>query len=85
MKSTIIPSPRVLKCLYVPSEPMPALPSVPFTNNLDYQNSELAAISATASMTGMASQLQFHLGATMNRGLTETQMKDFIPCVQAGT
>ena len=45
---------------------------------LDYQSRELATISALASMTGTAGQLQFHLGAAMNTGLTETQMKDFI-------
>jgi alkylhydroperoxidase/carboxymuconolactone decarboxylase family protein YurZ len=83
MKNTIIPLPRMLKCLYVASKPMPPLPSVPFTNNLDYQNRKLATISATASMTGTASRLQFHLVATMNTGLTETQMKDFIS-VRAG-
>jgi 4-carboxymuconolactone decarboxylase len=45
---------------------------------LDYQSRELATISALASMTGTAGQLQFHLGAAMNTGLTEAQMKDFI-------
>jgi len=45
---------------------------------LDYQSRELATISALASMTGTAGQLQFHLGAAMNVGLTETQIKDFI-------
>ncbi len=45
---------------------------------LDYQGRELATISALASMTGTAGQLRFHLGAAMNTGLTETQMKDFI-------
>jgi 4-carboxymuconolactone decarboxylase len=47
-------------------------------DNLDYQNRELATIAALASMTGTAGQLQFHLGAAMNTGLTEAQMKDFI-------
>ena len=45
---------------------------------LDYQGRELTTISALASMTGTSGQLQFHLGAGMNMGLTETQMKDFI-------
>ncbi len=45
---------------------------------LDYQSRELTTISALASMTGTAGQLRFHLGAAMNTGLTETQMKDFI-------
>ena len=34
-------------------------------------------------MTGTAGQLQFHLGAAMNTGLTETQMKDFISVLKA--
>jgi alkylhydroperoxidase/carboxymuconolactone decarboxylase family protein YurZ len=52
-------------------------------DNLDYQSRELATISALASMTGTASQLRFHLGAAMNTGLTETQMKDFISVLKA--
>ena len=50
---------------------------------LDYQSRELATISALASMTGTAGQLQFHLGAAMNVGLTETQIKDFISVLKA--
>jgi alkylhydroperoxidase/carboxymuconolactone decarboxylase family protein YurZ len=34
-------------------------------------------------MTGTAGQLQFHLGAAMNVGLTETQMKGFISVLKA--
>ncbi len=45
---------------------------------LDYQTRELATISALAGMTGTAGQLRFHLGAAMDTGLTEAQMKDFI-------
>ena len=45
---------------------------------LDYQSRELATSSALASMTGTSGQLQFHLGAAMNTGLTEAQLKDFI-------
>jgi 4-carboxymuconolactone decarboxylase len=50
---------------------------------LDYQSRELATISALASMTSTAAQLQFHLGAAMNTGLTETQMKDFISILES--
>jgi alkylhydroperoxidase/carboxymuconolactone decarboxylase family protein YurZ len=50
---------------------------------LDYQGRELATLSALASMTGTAGQLQFHLGAAMNVGLTESQMKDFISVLKA--
>ena len=34
-------------------------------------------------MTGTAGQLQFHLGAAMNTGLTAAQMKEFIAVLQA--
>jgi len=50
---------------------------------LDIQSRELATISALASMTGTAGQLRFHLGASMNVGLTEAQMKDFISVLKA--
>jgi 4-carboxymuconolactone decarboxylase len=52
-------------------------------DNLDYQSRELATIAALASMTGTAGQLQFHLGAAMNTGLTEAQMKDFIAVLKS--
>ncbi len=52
-------------------------------DTLDYQSRELATISALASMTGTAAQLRFHLGASMNVGLTEAQMKDFISVLNA--
>ncbi|MCB0108520.1 MAG: carboxymuconolactone decarboxylase family protein, partial [Caldilineaceae bacterium] len=45
---------------------------------LDFQSRELVTISALASMSGTAGQLQFHLGAAMNTGLTEAQMQEFI-------
>jgi 4-carboxymuconolactone decarboxylase len=52
-------------------------------DNLDYQSRELATIAALASMTGTVGQLQFHLGAAMNTGLTEAQMKDFISVLES--
>lgn len=45
---------------------------------LDHQSRELSTISALAAMTGTGGQLRFHLGAAMNTGLTDAQMKDFI-------
>jgi alkylhydroperoxidase/carboxymuconolactone decarboxylase family protein YurZ len=48
-----------------------------------YQSRELATISALASMTGTEGQLRFHLGAAMNTGLTEVQMRDFISVLEA--
>jgi 4-carboxymuconolactone decarboxylase len=52
-------------------------------DTLDYRNRELATISALACMTGTASQLRFHLGAAMNTGLTEAQMRDFISVLKS--
>jgi alkylhydroperoxidase/carboxymuconolactone decarboxylase family protein YurZ len=52
-------------------------------DTLDYQSRELATIAALASMTGISGQLRFHLGAAMNTGLTEAQLKDFISVLQA--
>jgi 4-carboxymuconolactone decarboxylase len=52
-------------------------------DNLDDQSRELATIAALASMTGTAGQLQFHLGAAMNTGLTAAQMKEFIAVLKA--
>jgi 4-carboxymuconolactone decarboxylase len=50
---------------------------------LDYQSRELATVAALSGMTGTRSQLQFHLGAAMNVGLTEAQMRDFISVLAA--
>ncbi|MBE0598994.1 MAG: carboxymuconolactone decarboxylase family protein [Desulfuromonadales bacterium] len=52
-------------------------------DNLDHQSRELATIAALASMTDTAPQLRFHLGATMNVGLSEAQMRDFISVLRA--
>jgi alkylhydroperoxidase/carboxymuconolactone decarboxylase family protein YurZ len=52
-------------------------------DNLDDQSRELATIAALAGMTGTAGQLRFHLGAAMNTGLTEAQMKNFISVLQS--
>ena len=45
---------------------------------ISHQDRELATIAALANMTGTEGQLRFHLGAAMNTGLTEAQIKDFI-------
>src|SRR5215204_412829 len=50
---------------------------------LDHRSRELATISALSSMTGTRGQLQFHLVAAMNVGLTEAQMRDFISVLAA--
>ena len=45
---------------------------------ISHKDRELATIAALANMTGTEGQLRFHLGAAMNTGLTQAQMKDFI-------
>ena len=45
---------------------------------LSSQDRELVTIAALANMTGTADQLQFHLGAAMNTGLSKAQLEDFI-------
>jgi 4-carboxymuconolactone decarboxylase len=50
---------------------------------LDYQERELATIAALASMPGTAVQLQFHLGAAMQTGLTAAQMQECIAVLQS--
>jgi alkylhydroperoxidase/carboxymuconolactone decarboxylase family protein YurZ len=50
---------------------------------LDHRSRELATIAALSGMRGTRSQLQFHLGAAMNVGLTEAQMRDFISVLAA--
>ena len=52
-------------------------------DNLDFQTRELVTISALAGMTGTAGQLRFHLGAAMNTGLTEAQMRHFIAVLKS--
>jgi 4-carboxymuconolactone decarboxylase len=50
---------------------------------LDFQSRELLTISALACMTGTGGQLQFHIGAAMNTGLSEAQMRDFISVLES--
>ena len=50
---------------------------------LSFQTRELATISALAAMSGTAGQLQFHLGAAMNMGLSEAQLRHFVRIVDS--
>ena len=43
---------------------------------LTYQQRELATISVLSALEGVASQLEFHLAAGINTGLTESQLKE---------
>jgi len=47
-------------------------------DNLDFQSREIATISALASMEGVSPQLQAHLNVSMNVGLTEAQLRQFV-------
>ncbi|KAB0671742.1 4-carboxymuconolactone decarboxylase [Oryzomonas sagensis] len=47
-------------------------------DNLDFQNRELATISALANMKGVDPQLQAHFAIGFNTGLTEAQMRGLI-------
>lgn len=49
---------------------------------LTFQERELATIAALASMPGLEGPLTFHLGAAMNTGLTEKQMKAFVSVIK---
>lgn len=47
-------------------------------DNLDFQSREIATISALASMEGVTPQLQSHYNVSMNVGLTEAQLRQFV-------
>lgn len=47
-------------------------------DNLNFQDREITTIAALASMKGVGSQLQSHLGIGMNVGLTEAQINQLI-------
>lgn len=47
-------------------------------DNLDFQNREIATISALSSMDGVNPQLQAHFNVGLNTGLTEVQLRSLI-------
>jgi 4-carboxymuconolactone decarboxylase len=52
-------------------------------DTIDFRSRELATVAALANVSGTEGQLRFHLGAAMNTGLTEAQMKDFISVLKS--
>lgn len=52
-------------------------------DNLDFQNREIATISALANMNGVNPQLQGHFNIGLNVGLTEAQMRSLISVLEA--
>jgi len=51
--------------------------------NLDWQSRELATVATLAAMTGVESQLQSHLAISMNVGIAERQLRQFIETLAA--
>lgn len=49
---------------------------------LTYRQRELVTISSLASMTGVESQLQFHMGAGLQVGLSEAQLNGLISLIE---
>ncbi|MET8042471.1 carboxymuconolactone decarboxylase family protein [Micromonospora sp. NPDC005215] len=47
-------------------------------DNLDWQSREIATVAALATLDGLESQLQSHLGIALNTGLTETNLRGLI-------
>lgn len=50
---------------------------------LTHQERELATIACLASLGGAEGPLKFHMGAAMNTGLTEGQLRDFVEVLDA--
>lgn len=48
---------------------------------LDHKSRELVTISALAALSGTAGQLQYHMGAAMNTGNTEDEMREFVSLI----
>lgn len=48
-------------------------------DNLDWKKRELATVGALAAMTGVESQLEAHLGISMNVGLTYSRLEELVP------
>ncbi|MEV0563651.1 carboxymuconolactone decarboxylase family protein [Dactylosporangium sp. NPDC050588] len=51
-------------------------------DNLDWPSREIATVAALASLDGVESQLQSHLGIARNTGLTETDLRDLVATLQ---
>lgn len=51
--------------------------------NLDWQSRELATVAALAAMSGVESQLQSHVAISMNVGLGERQLRQFVEVLAA--
>jgi alkylhydroperoxidase/carboxymuconolactone decarboxylase family protein YurZ len=52
-------------------------------DNLDWQSREIATVAALATLDGLESQLQSHLGIALNIGVTETNLRGLVAVLQA--
>jgi 4-carboxymuconolactone decarboxylase len=52
-------------------------------DNLDWQSREIATVAALATLDGLESQLQSHLGIALNAGLTETNLRGLVAVLRA--
>jgi 4-carboxymuconolactone decarboxylase len=52
-------------------------------DNLDWQSREIATVAALASLDGVESQLQSHLGIALNTGLTPTNLHALVTVLAA--
>jgi 4-carboxymuconolactone decarboxylase len=52
-------------------------------DNLDWQSREIATVAALASLDGVESQLQSHIGMALNTGLTETNLRALVSVLRA--
>jgi 4-carboxymuconolactone decarboxylase len=51
-------------------------------DNLDWASREIATVAALATLDGVESQLQSHLGIALNTGLTETDLRALVSLVR---
>lgn len=51
-------------------------------DNLDWQNREIATVAALATLDGLESQLQSHLGIALNTGLTEADLRNLVTVIR---
>lgn len=53
-------------------------------DNLDWQSRELATVGALAAVLGLESQLRSHMNASLNVGLTVTQLRQLVQVLRSG-
>jgi alkylhydroperoxidase/carboxymuconolactone decarboxylase family protein YurZ len=51
-------------------------------DNMDILDREIATVAALCSVEGVDPMLQFHMGAALNVGLKESEMKDLLSVIE---